>query len=133
MIRLRGHHLICLNFYSGEGYSREFVLNLEEVMHRARKGETILIVSGADDICRACPTLRGDECVSTEGADAEIRKMDAKALDFLGVKTGSKVYWEEVAQKVLKAPAEWLLSFCEGCGWRDACYPKKKALGLLSK
>ena len=131
MIRLRGHHLVCLNFYRGEGYNREFVANLEDVMRRARSGEAILVVSGADDICSACPALRGDECVSAPGADAEIRKMDARALDFLGIKTGSSVCWEEVARLVLKAPAAWLSSFCEGCAWWEACYPKKKALGLV--
>lgn len=38
MIRLRGHHLICLHFYRGEGYSREFVENLEDIVRRAKGG-----------------------------------------------------------------------------------------------
>ena len=29
--QLRGHHLICLQFYRGEGYSGGFVSNLQRV------------------------------------------------------------------------------------------------------
>jgi len=130
VIRLRGHHLICLHFYSGEGYSREFVENLEGVLRRARNGEVIEMVDGADDICRACPTVRGDECVATPGVDAEIRTMDVEAAAHLGVKTGSHLLWEEVKNKVIKTSKDWLAAFCEGCGWREACDAKKKALGL---
>lgn len=77
MIRLRGHHLICLHFYRGEGYSREFVENLEDVLRGAEEGEEIEVVEDADDICRACPTLRGGKCVAAPEADTEIREMDA--------------------------------------------------------
>ncbi|HDL01563.1 MAG TPA: DUF1284 domain-containing protein, partial [candidate division Zixibacteria bacterium] len=31
MVRLRAHHLICLHFYRGEGYSEGFIENLETV------------------------------------------------------------------------------------------------------
>ncbi|NHM25886.1 DUF1284 domain-containing protein [Desulfofundulus sp. TPOSR] len=130
MIRLRGHHLICLHFYRGEGYNREFVENLENVMRRATEGEEVEIVQGADDICRACPTLQGEKCVAKPGVDAEIREMDAEAAAYLGVEVGSKVLWHEIKAKVMETPKEWLAAFCEGCDWGEVCAEKKKALGL---
>ena len=33
MLRLRAHHLICLQFFKGEGYSLEFIENLEILRH----------------------------------------------------------------------------------------------------
>ncbi len=131
MIRLRGHHLICLHFYRGEGYSREFVENLEDVVRRATEGEEIEVVEGADDICRACPTLQGEKCVARPGVDAEIREMDAEAAAHLGVEVGSKVLWHEIKAKVMTTSKEWLAAFCEGCDWGEVCAEKKKVLGLV--
>lgn len=130
MIRLRGHHLICLHFYRGEGYSREFVENLDDVIRRATEGEEIEVVEGADDICRACPTLQGEKCVARPGVDIEIREMDAEATAYLGVEVGSKVFWQEMKSKVMAMPKEWLVAFCEGCDWEEVCAEIKKALGL---
>ncbi|MBE3585486.1 DUF1284 domain-containing protein [Desulfofundulus thermocisternus] len=131
MISLRGHHLICLQFYRGEGYDKRFVENLEGVLMRAEGGEEILVVSGPDDICRSCPTLRDKECVSWPGADAEIRQMDAQAMGYLGVKTGSKVRWQDIKARVMAVSREWLASFCKGCGWEEVCIEKKKNWGLV--
>ena len=62
MLKLRGHHLVCLHYFQGEGYSREFVCNLQELVHRAEKGEPVEVVVGPDDVCRACPNLRKGRC-----------------------------------------------------------------------
>ena len=32
MAKLRGHHLICLHFYEGEGYDEPFIKSLEKVI-----------------------------------------------------------------------------------------------------
>ncbi|MDQ0285835.1 hypothetical protein J2Z49_000940 [Desulfofundulus luciae] len=127
---MRGHHLICLHFYRGEGYSREFVENLEDVVRRATEGEEIAVVEGADDICRTCPALQGEKCAAKPGADAEIREMDAEAATHLGIEVGSKVLWQEIKAKLLATPKEWVTAFCEGCDWGEVCAGKKKALGL---
>ncbi len=121
MIRLRGHHLICLNFYRGEGYDREYIQNLEDVMHRANQGEEIEVVEGADDICRVCPTLQGEKCVAKPGVDAEIRDIDAQATAYLTVGIGAKVLWQDIKTKVAEAPKEWLTVFCGGCDWKQVC------------
>ncbi len=123
--------MICLHFYRGEGYSRGFVENLEDVVRRATEGEEIEVVEGADDICRACPTVREGKCVATPGADKKIRKMDAEAAARLGVEVGSKVRWHDVKAKVMATPKEWLAAFCEECDWEETCAEVKTALGLV--
>lgn len=130
MIRLRGHHLICLHFLRGEGYSQEFVENLKDVVRRATEGKEIEVVEGADDICRACPKLQEEKCTAEPGVDAEIREMDAEAAAYLGVGVGTKVLWQEVRAKVRTTPKEWLAAFCEGCEWEKVCAEEKKMLGL---
>jgi hypothetical protein len=121
MIRLRGHHLICLNYYRGEGYDRVFIENLEDIMRRANQGEKIEVVAGADDICRVCPTLRGGKCVAKPGMDAEIRKLDTQATAHLAVEIGARVLWREIKSQVAATPKEWLAAFCAGCDWETVC------------
>lgn len=73
MSLLRGHHLICLHFFHGEGYSEAFVRNLKEVLKRAE--EEVKVTDGADDVCRACPYLKNNRCEYDEGEDEEVCKL----------------------------------------------------------
>ncbi|WP_460180906.1 hypothetical protein [Thermodesulfovibrio sp. TK110] len=44
MISLRRHHFICLHFFTGEGYNREFIENLYAVLDRAKDEPVVVIV-----------------------------------------------------------------------------------------
>ncbi len=120
-MKLRGHHLVCLHFYRGEGYAQDYVEHLWKIVRRAEGGEIIEIVSGADDVCRACPYLEDEQCGHKEGADQEIRKLDQRALDFLKLKHSDRVSWQDLQKKVTAAPKSWFSSFCAGCDWFNLC------------
>jgi len=121
MLKLRGHHLICLHFFQGEGYSPNFVEQLNDVMRRARAGEPIVVVQGSDSVCIHCPHLSGTICRSTGTSDSEIREMDENALDLLAVKAGALVLWEEIERKIFAVFPAWYRSYCGACEWRSAC------------
>lgn len=125
MVRLRGHHLICLHFFQGEGYEEGFVENLRNVMARMGGGEEIEVVAVADDICCSCPWLVGDRCTSSDKAEEEIRELDNAALDCLGLAAGERILWEEIKNKVNLVPKAWYSSFCEGCEWERICAPRQ--------
>ncbi len=60
---IRPHHLLCLQFFEGKGYSDDFVRQMAEI-HRTLNKENpqINIVEGVDDICKKCPN-RSDICL----------------------------------------------------------------------
>jgi hypothetical protein len=120
-IRLRGHHLICLHFFNGEGYDYEFIENLRKILERAWSGEKIKICSGADDICRKCPHLKGEMCYFDRDADQEIRKMDRRAIKLLRLSAQGKVDWSEIRDKIPAVIKEWADTYCKACGWKKAC------------
>ena len=120
MPRLRGHHLICLHFFHGEGYNTEFVENLRDVLERTKSGE-VEISPGADDICGGCPHLDQFRCRSTEDADEGIREMDKRALELLNEGEGSKVKWHEIRKRIPELFHLWYNSYCNVCGWKRAC------------
>ncbi|HET6515060.1 MAG TPA: DUF1284 domain-containing protein [Thermodesulfovibrionales bacterium] len=121
MPRLRGHHLICLRFFQGEGYSPEFVHNLTAVLNLARDGDIIEHCDGPDDICRRCPHLHDEKCRYTETAEAEVRGMDEKALSLLRLDRGKFVRWRQLRERLPEVFHEWYGLYCTRCAWKGAC------------
>ena len=80
------------------------------------------VIEGVDDLCSRCPMLAAGACKFEE----EVREMDAKALEALGLSVGDRVRMEEVREK-LKGLKEWLDDFCEGCEFQSACEREKEA------
>jgi len=117
---LRGHHLVCLHFFNGEGYDQEFVENLRDVLRMAEDGE-IEICHGIDDVCRKCQHMKQDECRYSEHADEEIKEMDKKALELLRLSIGMKVRWYEIQERLPRIIHQWSEIYCSRCRWEPVC------------
>jgi uncharacterized protein len=118
--RLRPHHLMCLRFYRGEGYSPPFVDNLTATLERARSGGAI-VVDGPDDICAACPGLRDNFCAWDDGSEAEVRRIDALASRLVDVAPGDAVGWTTTEDAVVAGLREWSTDACRPCTWHTVC------------
>jgi hypothetical protein len=123
-IKLRGHHLICLHFFKGEGYNPEFIKNLRKIIKRAEDGEDIEVYPGPDDVCTMCPYLKGIICFYNNEAESEIKEMDRKALQLLGVKHLDKVVWLNIKIKIPEVFSQWSKIYCRACDWRKVCEAK---------
>ncbi len=120
MLNLRGHHLICLNFFKGEGYNELFVKNLEEILGKIEK-ENIKIIEGFDDVCKSCPYLKEGRCEYEEGAEEKIRKQDKTALNLLNIREGEIITWEEIRNKLSEVFSQWYETYCYACDWLKVC------------
>lgn len=116
--KLRGHHLICLNFFRGEGYSEEFIRNIYSVI----ENEGIEIVKGPDEVCGSCPFLKDDRCNNPDYSDEMIKFQDMEALKLLEFKSGMKVDWNMIADKLPGIIEKWRAQFCSGCGYNKICF-----------
>jgi hypothetical protein len=117
---LRGHHLICLHFFDGEGYDIAFIKNLQDKL-RLAEVEDVEIASGEDDVCVVCLHLKEGRCMQSDNADEEIRKMDAKALELLGLSISDRVNWKVLQGKVPAIFPQWYSLYCVDCDWRGVC------------
>jgi hypothetical protein len=131
-VRLRGHHLICLQFFRGEGYSAEFVENLTRVVGRAA-GTPALIVANADDVCAVCPELGPDRRCASDiaGVEDEIVRIDALALEVLGASPGERISLAEARERLegdAMGVGAWRVSACDGCSWESVCEPGWNAM-----
>ncbi len=121
MVRLRGHHLVCLFFFEGNLGDRGYSSNRENILARVEKGEPVKIIGGADDLCGRCPYLAGLRCTYKEEAEEEIAQLDRKAVEHLGFSVGATILWRDAAQRVIDAPGTWFSQFCDKCDWVANC------------
>ncbi|MEW6054034.1 MAG: DUF1284 domain-containing protein [Nitrospirota bacterium] len=126
IIRLRGHHLICLHFFSGEGYNAEFIANLRALLDHAKSGIEIHVSPGADDVCRACPSLRNEACFHEADAESLIREMDATALRLMGLSCQSRITWQETEKMLPEILRHWAGKYCMECSWKRICERNRK-------
>ncbi|MBS3956484.1 MAG: DUF1284 domain-containing protein [Clostridiales bacterium] len=122
--RLRGHHLICLQFMHGKGHSAEFARNVIGVLERLTESPGT-VVAGPDDLCARCPALVDGICVGTvEGeGEAVVRVLDALALELLEMRPGDAFEYGATtlaAQRILK---QWRSLACAGCPSEADCGP----------
>lgn len=129
-VRLRGHHLICLQFFNGEGYSPDFVANLRNVLDRAEAGQQIEVCEDADDVCSACPSLQDKRCLYSEDSEKEIREMDRAAIELLRIQSRVQFSWPEIKERIPEIFASWAGKFCRGCDWLAVCR-KNRGFTLL--
>jgi uncharacterized protein len=121
LIQLRGHHLVCLHFYNGEGYGIEFIDTLREIRCRAEAGELIEVACGPDNVCTLCPYFKAGKCLYTADADTEITEMDQAAVELLKVITGERVHWRKLKENIPEIFGIWSKKYCKGCDWIEAC------------
>ena len=131
MPALRGHHLICLQFFEGEGYSAEFIGNLKRVLKSAETGEIDLRIT-ADDVCEKCPYLNNTRCRYSEDAEEGITEMDGKALALLNLSPDARVKWNEVKRRTPGVFPVWYEVYCTGCSWKAACEKNSRYRQLMS-
>jgi|Deesub1362A_J573_1020465.scaffolds.fasta_scaffold00049_23 hypothetical protein len=120
-MKLRAHHLVCLQFFRGEGYTKEYVENLFKIVGMLEKGEKAEIVMGPDDVCVACPFLENDICKFSENSEAEVTELDQMAMNLLKIKPGDEVRWGEVKGKMEGVMKVWKKYSCNNCHYFDVC------------
>lgn len=120
-MNLRPHHLLCIQKFTGHGYSPEFTAHMTAVAARLRKmPETrITLTKGCDDLCRKCPHCSSGICSSLDKTAA----LDAAVQKTCGLSLGDSDSWaalaENVREKILLS--ETFHHICRSCQWYELC------------
>ncbi|MBX6352957.1 MAG: DUF1284 domain-containing protein [Thermoflavifilum sp.] len=115
MIRLRGHHLLCLLGYRGMGYSEAYAENMTRVHDQLRRRpETmVMLTAGPDDLCAHFPPDQPYHC-----QDANVHERDAAVLRRLGLRVGGVVAWGEIERRLAaQFVPEDIPRLCCTCPW----------------
>jgi len=118
VIRLRGHHLLCLHGFRGLGYSPEFISNMQAVKDRLLDAQVEVEVSiSPDDICAACPHLADGGCSKKEDSEARISAKDAEVLRRLSLSPGDRLPEGDLFALVAEQFSAGISDLCSSCKW----------------
>ncbi|MEJ2422806.1 MAG: DUF1284 domain-containing protein [Acidobacteriota bacterium] len=117
---MRGHHLLCLLGYRGEGYSPQFTENMTRIYETLRNAPStrIRLVEGEDDICSAFPREVESHC-----CEQSVHRRDDAVLRRLQFKPGDCLSWNDILKKTAAhVRAHDIRAWCSTCPWRPLGY-----------
>ncbi len=128
--RLRGHHLLCLLAFSGDGYSDEFNVRFGKLADIYRRPESqIEVLISSDDACAACPHGSPDGCRSAvDGPEQAVKELDRAVLDLLGIEPGLHRAGDLHARLATASNAD-VHATCKACSW----YGKTDCQNLIAE
>lgn len=82
-LKLRPHHGLCIPHFQGRGYSPAFVGQMEKVIAALQNNPPVQMVTGGDEICKACPNRQEGVCCYEE----KVSRYDQQVLNTAGWRT----------------------------------------------
>ena len=116
MIKLRGHHVLCILGYTGWGGSPDFIDNMTKIADELteNKSTQLVLIDGADDVCAKCEWQKGSDCVH----ESPPKIQDDKVIKYFGLEIG-KTYSYDEAEKLIRSKIN-IENFTDICGTCDA-------------
>lgn len=119
-LRLRPHHLLCTLGYVGNGYSENFIKNMDYITSELNSNTPLLIQLSinTDDICICCPK-KIDENACIE--NSSVLEYDKRVLEVFGI--NEQVYeYSYLLSKIKSISTENNLYYiCGDCSWHYCC------------
>ena len=118
---LRPHHLLCMQKFTGHGYSPAFTAHMTALLRalQAHPETAVTLVCGCDDLCKACPHDRNGVCESAE----KVARFDAGTLRAAGLSAGSSADWASLTRPARERIllTEEFHEICACCEWYPLC------------
>ena len=108
--------------YAGKGYTPRFVRNYDRIVAEMKRGRSVELVAGPDDICAGLTGSR--KRVHCHSHD--VRQRDARAInDFrkrrLALTPAAPITQARLARLRKAYAANTVRSACAGCSWKSFC------------
>lgn len=116
---IRPHHLVCIEFFVGNGYSDEFTSNMRNVIRTLALDPILTSTAKADGVCAKCPNMIDGVCKTCDKVD----RYDREVLKAIEVADGETAKYTELQKKV----REKIIysgkreSICGDCEWSELC------------
>lgn len=125
-MRLRPHHLLCTQSYSGKGYDDAFVKNMDQITRELR-GEMpvpVEIIFSTDILCEHCPNMQGRNLCKD---NKKVTSYDKKVTEYFHIEETTYIY-QDITRKIRKQMTpEMLEDICGDCQW----YPVSSCRKIL--
>ena len=120
-LHIRAHHLLCMKYFKGKGYSKEFVSNFYEIIKKLDDNPTIKVINYPDIICSPCPHNVNNKCVKKGlGNERKVKKKDEIIMKHLGLSLNQELKGKE-ARELVNSNLAKLRRTCKDCEWLKYC------------
>lgn len=124
-IKIRAHHLMCLQGFQGLGYDCEFTKNLAKIIEEIEEEDTVEleIISECDAICSCCPQNNDGRCQKRSDSQQKVKNTDIRVLGKLDLKEGKIGRAKDflsLANTKLKSSSD-AYDICSNCDWTRNC------------
>ena len=120
-MNLRPHHALCIQKFTGHGYSEAFTRHMTRLVTelKAHPESMITITCGCDTPCAVCPNNIDGVCTSLE----KVAGMDAGVLEVCGLAYNESIPWGDLARLARERifETENFYEICASCQWFDLC------------
>lgn len=121
VLRLRPHHLVCIQFFEGRGYSEGFTENLYRIIDMIENDASlrIQVAPGSDDVCKACSHNVDGTCAF----ERSVVGKDESVIRFLGLPDEVDKPAKELMTLVKESICELtdVQEICGECEWSSVC------------
>lgn len=123
-LKIRAHHLCCIQGFQGYGYSPAFVDNMRAVISDLEEFplKPLKVTSKCDALCISCPNEK--ECFAQRSIPSRrIKNMDLAVMKKLRLEEGTVIKADEafklINSKLVKASD--IEDVCGTCKWKHKC------------
>ena len=120
-MNLRPHHLLCIQKFTGYGYSADFTEHMKSIVSELNNNPQIpiTVTQGCDDLCKMCPNNINGVCTSLE----KVALMDSAVQSICNFAYGENIQWTKAADKVREKifATEEFNNICTCCSWFELC------------
>jgi hypothetical protein len=125
IMKIRAHHLLCIQGFQGYGYNRDFERNMADVIRimEANPEQILEIVAECDVICSYCPHQENGSCTQTPDSDNRIKNMDTNVMKMIDLKEGTRIK-AKIISSLIKRKSKNIYDvqkICSDCLWREKC------------
>lgn len=116
-MKIRAHHLLCMQLYEGKGYNDNFCKGMEHVIEELRKNNSYFTLHKETDvICENCPNRMNETECRLGNEDVEIK--DIKVMHALNLEFNEMVTYKTI-NKVLETKIDVynFSNICGTCRW----------------
>lgn len=116
---IRAHHMMCLAYFKGKGYSEEFTVQMAAIKEELKNDPVIQLVCHTDSICTACPNNKDGICTT----EKQVMQYDRQVLSHCNLAENDIMRYSEIEKMVYsnvldKGKRE---EICGDCEWNELC------------
>lgn len=119
-LKIRPHHILCMQFFIGKGYSSGFTANMAIIRDKLKADNPLIqLISGTDIICEKCPNTNNGICKTQE----KVLRYDAAVANICDLEIGQISRWSELEKTVTEnlIKKNRLCEVCNDCCWYEIC------------